>query len=111
MQRSRELYPGQARLRAGQPATCREEFRRGEASRSTTSIPIIVVIGYDTTLDLSEDVPPCATACAQGLPYVATHPDFNCPTETGFMPRTSAPSCAFIEASTGRRPDLIVGKP
>ena len=45
-----------------------------------------------------------------GLPYVATHPDFNCPTETGFAPDIGA-IMAFIEASTGRRPELIVGKP
>ena len=45
-----------------------------------------------------------------GLPYIATHPDFNCPTETGFIPDIGA-IMAFIEASTGRRPDLIVGKP
>ena len=45
-----------------------------------------------------------------GAPYIATHPDFNCPTETGFMPDIGA-MIAFIEASTGRRPDLIVGKP
>ena len=45
-----------------------------------------------------------------GLPYIATHPDFNCPTETGFAPDIGA-IIAFIEASTGRRPDLIIGKP
>ena len=36
-----------------------------------------------------------------GLPYIATHPDFNCPTETGFAPDIGA-IMAFIEASTGR---------
>ena len=45
-----------------------------------------------------------------GLPYIATHPDFNCPTETGFAPDIGA-IMAFIEASTGRRADLVVGKP
>jgi len=45
-----------------------------------------------------------------GLPYIATHADFNCPTPTGFMPDVGA-MIAFIRASTGRDPDLIVGKP
>jgi ribonucleotide monophosphatase NagD (HAD superfamily) len=45
-----------------------------------------------------------------GTPYIATHPDFNCPTETGFMPDIGA-MIAFVKASTGREPDLIVGKP
>ena len=34
----------------------------------------------------------------------------NCPTETGFAPDIGA-IMAFIEASTGRRADLVVGKP
>ena len=45
-----------------------------------------------------------------GLPYIATHPNVTCTTETGFAPDIGA-IIAFIEASTGRRPDLIVGKP
>lgn len=71
--------------------------------------PEIVVIGYDTTLDYAKMCAVCDFVRA-GLPYVASHPDFNCPTETGFAPDIGA-IIAFIEASTGRRPDLIVGKP
>ena len=44
------------------------------------------------------------------MPFIATHPDVNCPTETGFMPDIGA-MIALIEASTGRGPDVIVGKP
>ena len=68
-----------------------------------------MVIGYDTTLDYKKMTAVCDFVRA-GLPYVATHPDFNCPTETGFAPDIGA-IMAFIEASTGRRPELIVGKP
>ena len=71
--------------------------------------PDYVIIGYDTTLDYPKMTAVCDWVRA-GLPYVATHPDFNCPTETGFAPDIGA-IIAFIEASTGRRPDLIVGKP
>ena len=71
--------------------------------------PDLVVIGYDTTLDYKKMTAICDFVRA-GLPYVATHPDFNCPTETGFAPDIGA-IMAFIEASTGRRPELIVGKP
>jgi NagD protein len=45
-----------------------------------------------------------------GLPYIATHPDFNCPTETGFIPDIGA-TIAYVKASTGREPDVIIGKP
>ena len=73
--------------------------------------PDIVVIGFDTTLDYAKMHAVCDFVRA-GLPYIATHPDFNCPTATGsgFMPDIGA-IMAFIEASTGRRPELIVGKP
>ena len=46
----------------------------------------------------------------EGKPYIATHPDFNCPTETGFIPDIGA-MMALIEASTGRKADVILGKP
>ncbi len=71
--------------------------------------PEIVVIGYDTTLDYKKMTRVCDLV-RSGLPYIATHPDFNCPTETGFAPDIGA-IIAFIEASAFRRPDLIVGKP
>lgn len=71
--------------------------------------PDMVVIGYDTTLDYAKMTAVCNHVRA-GLPYVATHPDFNCPTETGFAPDIGA-IIAFIKASTGRVPELIVGKP
>ena len=71
--------------------------------------PDLVVIGYDTTLDYKKMTAVCDFVRA-GLPYVATHPDFNCPTETGFAPDIGA-IMAFIEASTGRRADVVIGKP
>lgn len=71
--------------------------------------PEIAVIGFDTTLTYEKMRKICDLVRA-GLPYIATHPDFNCPTENGFMPDIGA-IIAFIQASTGRRPDLIVGKP
>ena len=71
--------------------------------------PDYVLIGYDTTLDYVKMTKVCDHVRA-GLPYIATHPDLNCPTESGFAPDIGA-IIAFIEASTGRRPDIISGKP
>ena len=71
--------------------------------------PDYVLIAYDTTLDYAKMTAVCDFVRA-GLPYIATPPDFNCPTETGFAQDIGA-IIAFIEASTGRRPDLIIGKP
>ena len=71
--------------------------------------PDYVIVGYDTTLDYLKMTRVCDLVRA-GLPYIATHPDFNCPTETGFAPDIGA-IISFIEASAGRRPDVIIGKP
>lgn len=71
--------------------------------------PDYVLVGYDTTLDYAKMTAVCDFIRA-GLPYIATHPDKNCPTETGFAPDVGA-IMAFIQASTQREPDVIVGKP
>ena len=44
-----------------------------------------------------------------GSEYLSTHPDFNCPTEDGFIPDSGAIS-AFVTASTGVTPRYF-GKP
>ena len=103
----RALYPGRRAYVMGNEFLLEEFVEAGiEVDEKN---PDIVVIGFDTTLTYQKLREVCDFVRA-GLPYIATHPDFNCPTETGFMPDIGA-MIAFIEASTGRRPDRIVGKP
>jgi HAD superfamily hydrolase (TIGR01457 family) len=71
--------------------------------------PDYAVLGFDTTLTYQKLWKLCDFVRA-GIPYIATHPDFNCPTGSGFMPDTGA-MIAFVKASTGREPDLVIGKP
>jgi len=68
-----------------------------------------LIAGYDTSLDYAKMAKACDLV-RSGLPYIATHPDVNCPTEEGFAPDIGA-IIAFIKASTGRKPDEILGKP
>ena len=91
----------------GTPAL-EEEFQQ-HGFQLNEDHPQLVVLGFDTTLTYQKLWKLCDFVRA-GLPYIATHPDFNCPTETGFMPDIGA-MIAFVRASTGREPDLIVGKP
>src|SRR5215216_551326 len=91
----------------GTPAL-EEEFRMQGFQLEETN-PETIVLGFDTTLTYQKLWKLCDFVRA-GLPYIATHPDFNCPTETGFMPDIGA-TIAFVHASTGREPDFIVGKP
>ena len=103
----RERFPGKRAFVLGNEFLMEE--LAGEGVLIDQQAPDYVIIGYDTTLDYAKMTAVCDHVRA-GLPYIATHPDFNCPTETGFAPDIGA-IIAFIEASTGRRPDLIVGKP
>jgi 4-nitrophenyl phosphatase/NagD protein len=75
----------------------------------TDKNPDAVVLGFDTTLTY-EKIWKFCDFVREGLPYIATHPDFNCPTETGFMPDIGS-FIALVEASTERLPDIVIGKP
>ena len=71
--------------------------------------PEVVVVGFDTSLTYAKMCRVCDLV-REGLPYISTHPDYNCPTETGFIPDAGAIH-AFIHASAFRYPDHIIGKP
>lgn len=71
--------------------------------------PDFVVLGFDTTLTYQK-LWKMADLISAGVPYIATHPDINCPTPDGFMPDIGA-MMAMIETSTGKKADVIVGKP
>ena len=70
--------------------------------------PDIVVTSFDTTLTYEKLTNAC-TFIREGAEYLSTHPDFNCPTETGFIPDSGAIAAA-VTASTGVRPTYF-GKP
>lgn len=71
--------------------------------------PEMVVVGFDTSLTYAKMCRVCDFV-REGLPYISTHPDYNCPTETGFVPDAGAIH-AFIHASAFRYPDHVIGKP
>jgi HAD superfamily hydrolase (TIGR01457 family) len=84
-----------------------EEFQR-QGFTLTGDAPDFVVLGFDKTLTYGKLV----TACdwiRKGVPFIATHPDLNCPTESGYIPDCGA-MAALISASTGIQPKVI-GKP
>lgn len=100
-------YPGQRVYLMGNPALQEEFIARGILLDN--SRPEVVVTAFDTTLTYQKLCEVCGFV-RSGLPYIATHPDYNCPTETGFIPDIGS-FHALIHASTGRMPDRIIGKP
>ncbi|MEX2308828.1 MAG: HAD-IIA family hydrolase [Pirellulales bacterium] len=72
--------------------------------------PDAVVVGFDNELTY-ERLAYTAYWIAQGLPYIATHPDRVCPTDRPIVLPDCGALCALLESATGRRPDAIPGKP
>lgn len=68
----------------------------------------IVITSFDTTLTY-EKLDNACRLIRGGAEYLSTHPDLNCPTETGFIPDSGA-IAAFVTASTGEVPTYF-GKP
>ena len=68
----------------------------------------VVVSSFDTELTYEKLNDGCRLIRG-GATYLCTHPDFNCPTDTGFMPDSGA-IAALITASTEVTPRYL-GKP
>ncbi|MGN0779657.1 MAG: HAD-IIA family hydrolase [Aristaeellaceae bacterium] len=101
-------FPGQRGFLMGNPMLAQELTAMG-LTLTQDSDADYVLAAFDTTLTYDRLCRVCDLIRA-GKPYIATHPDFNCPTETGFVPDLGA-MMALIEASTGRKADIVLGKP
>ena len=103
----KQHFPDAALYVVGTPPLVMEFERHGFSF--SESDPEVAVLGFDTTLTYDKLRKLCDLVVA-GKPYIATHPDINCPTEEGFKPDIGS-MIELVAASTGRRPDVIIGKP
>lgn len=70
----------------------------------------IVLCGFDRELTYKKLEDVCKIlSCNQEVEYLATNPDWVCPTEFGYIPDCGS-MCKMIERATGRKPRFI-GKP
>ncbi len=69
-----------------------------------------IVMGFDTELTFQklEDVSRLLLT-RENIPYIATNPDYVCPTEFGSVPDCGS-MCDMIFNATGKRP-VVIGKP
>lgn len=105
--RLRATMPGASLAVFGMPTLEREFENAG--FRLVERDPDAVVLGFDMAFDYAKMTRLCDLV-REGRPYIATHPDFNCPVENGFIPDIGA-VIEYVKASTGRAPDEVVGKP
>lgn len=68
-----------------------------------------IVMGFDTELTFRKLEDVCKLLFARDLPYIATNPDYVCPTEYGSVPDCGS-VCDMIYNATGKRP-FVIGKP
>lgn len=67
-----------------------------------------LLMGFDTELTFQKLEDACILL-GQGADYLATNPDWVCPTAYGFVPDCGS-VCEMLWRATGRRP-LVIGKP
>jgi HAD superfamily hydrolase (TIGR01450 family) len=73
-------------------------------------IPDAVIVGFDSSLVYSRL---CRAAwwVSQRLLYIATNPDWVCPTDQPVILVDCGSICACLEGATKRLPDVVIGKP
>lgn len=106
-------YPNAKRLfLLGTPSMISQFEKAGFISTQDdpTDIPDAIIAAFDMTLQYSRL---CRAAwwISQGLPYLATNPDFVCPTNEQTVLVDCGSICKCLEGATGRKPDITLGKP
>ena len=96
----------------GTPSMTEQFLKAGFISTADDpdDVPDIVVAAFDMTLTYSRA---CRAAwwIKQGLPYIATNPDFGCPTNERTILVDWGSICRMLETAGGRKPDITLGKP
>lgn len=109
----RTHYPSAKRLfMLGTPSMVSQFEKAGfeACADDPDDVPDVLVVAFDMTLEYSRL---CRAAwwASQGVPYVATNPDRVCPTDQRTVLVDCGSLCKCIEHATGRRPDIMLGKP
>ncbi|NLX67768.1 MAG: HAD-IIA family hydrolase [Bacteroidales bacterium] len=73
-------------------------------------VPDMLVVGFDKSLVYARL---CRASwwANRGIPYIATNPDWVCPTDKPTILVDCGSICACIESASGRKPDVVIGKP
>ena len=83
----KSVYPGLKVYLNGTPLLEESFIKAG--IRLTEDAPDVAIQSFDTTMDYAKMEKIC-NFVRDGVPFIATHMDINCPTETGYMPDCGA---------------------
>lgn len=106
-------YPNAKRLFIlGTPSMIAEFEANGFVSTvdDANDVPDAVIVGFDTSLMYARL---CRAAwwISKQIPYIATNPDWVCPTDQPVILVDCGAICACLEGATKRLPDVVIGKP
>ena len=103
-------HPGKTLYVCGTKSLIRELEMEGFTTTTELDQVECIVMGFDTELTFQklEDVSRLLLT-RQDIPYIATNPDYVCPTEFGAVPDCGS-VCDMIFNATGKRP-VVIGKP
>lgn len=106
----KEHHWGQTLYVSGTQSLRRELEREGFRTTDKVEETDCIVMGFDTELTFRKlhDVS-YLLLTRESIPYIATNPDYVCPTEFGSVPDCGS-VCDMIFNATGKRP-VVIGKP
>ena len=109
----KKTYPEARRLfMLGTPSMVSQFEKAGfeACADDPDDVPDVLVVAFDTTL-VYPRLCRAAWWASQGIPYVATNPDRVCPTDQRVVLVDCGSLQRCIEHATGRKPDIVLGKP
>lgn len=105
-----EKYHKGAKLYVCGTESLKEELSsQGFSVTENTDQTDCIVMGYDTELTYKKLWDVSYMLIHRDIPYIATNPDYVCPTEWGSVPDCGS-ICDMIFNATGKRP-IVIGKP
>ena len=106
----KQHYPNHRLYVCGTQSLKKELIMEGFVVTENLADVDCIVMGFDTELTFQklEDVSRLLLT-RENIPYVATNPDYVCPTEFGSVPDCGS-VCDMIYNATGKRP-VVIGKP
>ncbi len=104
-----EHFPGKRLYVCGTVSLKEELAQQGFPLTEDPEQTECIVMGFDTELTFRKLQDVSYLLCTKDLPYIATNPDYVCPTEFGSVPDCGS-VCDMLYHVSGKRP-VVIGKP